>query len=86
MRSSSGVLHSVLGLPEEERHGAVREDPEEDMLVRGLLHFCYGDRLQQLELFNIGKRRLWGVFIAAFQYIKAVRMNEDIIPGSVVRG
>jgi len=39
-------------------------------MVRGLKHLCYGERLRDLELFGLQKRRFQGDLIAAFQYIK----------------
>ena len=39
-------------------------------MIRGLERLSYEDRLRELELFSLKKRRLWGHLTAAFQYLK----------------
>lgn len=54
------LLHPGLGPSAQEGHGTAEASPEDTKrMFQGLELLCHGDRLEELELFNLGKRRFW---------------------------
>lgn len=45
-------------------------------MVKGMEHRCYGEKLRQLGLFSLQKKRFWADFVVAFQYTKTA-YKED---------
>lgn len=41
-------------------------------MLRGLEHLCSGERLRELGLFSLRKRKLWEDLIEAFQYFRGI--------------
>jgi len=77
--SPPGVLRPALEPLAQERHGAVGACPKKSAkMIRGLEHLCCEERLRELGLFNLEKKRLWGDLTADFQYKSgAYKKNGD---------
>ena len=84
MRPHLGCCIQLWGLQHKDMEELERAQRRATRLIRGLEHLSYKDRLRELGLFSLEKRRLWGDLIVAFQCLKGAYRKAG--EGLFVRG
>ena len=82
-----GVVHPVLGSPEQKRQGSPgRSQVEDHKDIKGLEHLPYEERLGDLGLFSLEKRRLRGELINIYKYLNCASQRDTVNLFSVICG
>ena len=75
-KAPSGVPCPGLGLPVHEGCGDVEADQRWSKITKGLKHISCEERLREMSLYHLEKRRVQGDLIAAFKYLKPAYKQE----------